>query len=728
MKIFRQTIEQSVRLPEGMWARVRPVLFGQPKDPYDPSVTHRMSLIALLAWVGLGADGLSSSAYGPAEAFTALVSDGYNATYLAIFIALAMAFTVFIISYSYSRIIENFPAGGGGYVVATACLGNTAGVVSGCALLVDYVLTITVSVAAGGDAVFSLLPAEWTIFGHSIRTFKIPIELSTIFLLTMVNLRGVKESVSLLVPIFLTFLITHAVLIVGSLLLHIPHAGQTASQMTENFNNDISALGWFAILHLFFRAYSMGAGTFTGIEAVSNGLSIMREPRVVTGKRTMAFMAISLSLTAGGLIICYALAELRPDAAGHKTLNTLLANDFAGDLRIWDMPVGMWFVWVTIGSQALLLLVAAQAGFIDGPRVMSNMAADEWLPRRFVALSERLVMQNGIVLMGVSAAMLLIATYGDIRTLVLMYAINVFVTFSLSQAAMIRFWVRDRVKHVDVWKQHTSVHLIGFLLCFGILILMIVEKFMQGGWVTILITGGFVIVCMLIRQHYLTLSTAVRKTDRLFANIAKVAKASAPTPAFDNNQSTACLLVKSYNGLGIHSLLSIFRLFPNAFKQVVFVSVGVVDSGLFKGADQIKHLEQTTQENLDQYVRLAHSLGIPATSKFAITTDVVGEASELCVEVAKECPRVTFFAGEVLFGQPHWWDKFLHNDVAYAIQRRIRFVGLSMVILPMLVQQMTGGDKKPLPATRATTSTSAPVNAATPTKPESPPSDPSSSS
>src|SRR5690349_612133 len=149
---------------------LRERIFGQAKDLRDPKIFHHVSLIAFFAWVGLGADGLSSSAYGPEEAFKHLVDDrGVPHYHLAVFMALAIAATVFIISYAYSRIIEHFPHGGGGYLVATELLGKHAGVISGCALLVDYVLTITVSIAGGGDAVFSILPAGWQIY-------KLPVE------------------------------------------------------------------------------------------------------------------------------------------------------------------------------------------------------------------------------------------------------------------------------------------------------------------------------------------------------------------------------------------------------------------------------------------------------------------------------------------------------------------------------------------------------------------------
>src|SRR3954470_19387220 len=195
------------------WKRVRRAVLGEARSVQDPQVFHRISLIAFLAWVGLGADGLSSSAYGPEESFKALANSAYgDQTWMAVGLAVAVAFTVFIISYAYSRIIEHFPFGGGGYVVATRLLGDRFGVVSGCALLVDYVLTVTVSIAAGADAFYSFLPPEWQ---HG----KLMVEFAAIVLLMILNLRGVKESVTILMPIFVMFLVTHAIVILGTFIL-----------------------------------------------------------------------------------------------------------------------------------------------------------------------------------------------------------------------------------------------------------------------------------------------------------------------------------------------------------------------------------------------------------------------------------------------------------------------------------------------------------------------------
>src|ERR1700759_1828043 len=174
-------------------------VFGAPKDVKDPEAFHKLSLVALLAWVGLGADGLSSSAYGPDEAFRAL---GEHVGFAA-FLAVATAGTVFVISYGYSRIIEQFPSGGGGYVVASRLLTPEVGVISGAALLVDYVLTITISIASGADAIFSFIPEHY-------QWMKLPVDFAGVVLLTVMNIRGVKESVTALVPAFGAFILSNA--------------------------------------------------------------------------------------------------------------------------------------------------------------------------------------------------------------------------------------------------------------------------------------------------------------------------------------------------------------------------------------------------------------------------------------------------------------------------------------------------------------------------------------
>ena len=181
---------------------LRRLITGAPLDPLDPRTRQHVALIAFFAWVGLGADGLSSSCYGPEEAFLALGSH----THFGLYLAVAIAVTVFIISLAYNQVIELFPNGGGGYKVATNLLGPHAGLVSGAALIVDYVLTIAISIASGADALFSLLPL-------SLHSYKIGIEIAAIVLLVALNLRGMKEAIKFLLPIFIGFVVVHVVLI-----------------------------------------------------------------------------------------------------------------------------------------------------------------------------------------------------------------------------------------------------------------------------------------------------------------------------------------------------------------------------------------------------------------------------------------------------------------------------------------------------------------------------------
>lgn len=639
-------------------------VLGGPKDVQDRSIFHKLSLIPLLAWIGLGADGLSSSSYGPEEAFRAL--GGH--TYLALLLAVATGFTVFIISYSYSRIIEHFPHGGGGYIVATHTISEKAGVVSGCALLVDYMLTITVSLASCGDAIFSFLPMKY-------HVYKVPFVAALIVLLVVLNLRGVKESVVALAPIFVVFVVTHVILLGYGIVSHAGEVATVVGGFHGHFQSDLTSIGGLAILAIFLRAFSLGAGTYTGIEAVSNGLQIMREPKVQTGKRTMAYMATSLAVTAGALFVCYLLFKVKP--AEGKTLNAILADAMFGG---W--PGGYWLALVTILSEGALLLVAAQTGFIDGPRVMANMAVDSWFPRRFAALSERLTMQNGVLVMGTAALLLLLYTRGSISALVVMYSINVFVTFSLSQFGMSRFYLKNRRKE-SRWKQHILVHLIGLVVCLTILFVTVYEKFQEGGWMTLVITSAAIALCYFIRRHYIDVRESVRHLEEMLEEM----PATEPynNEPVDPKQPTAVLLVSGFNGFGLHTLLSIVRSFPGFYKNYLFVSVAEIDSGTFKGAEEVDALKASVRQGLEKYVKVTRKHGFPADYRMDVATDVVDAATEICKSITQEFPRATFFTGKLVFEQEKFYQRLLHNETASAIQRRLQWEGITTVILPIRV-------------------------------------------
>ena len=644
----------------------RRTIIGARKNIEDPSIFHKIALFPLLAWIGLGADGVSSSSYGPPEAFIALGEH----TYLAVFLALGTAFTVFIISYAYSRIIEHFPGGGGGYIVATHTISEKAGVVSGSALLIDYMLTITVSIAACGEAVFSFLP-------FSYQPYKLPFACLLILILTTMNLRGVKESVITLAPIFLVFIAAHALLLGYGILAHAPQIAPVADGIQSGLSRDLAAIGFIGVLAIFLRAYSLGGGTYTGIEAVANGMQIMREPKVRTGKRTMAYMAISLAVLSGGLFACYLLWNVRPVPG--QTLNAVLANSV---FSTW--PLGGLLALITIFSEAALLCVAAQTGFIDGPRVMANMAIDSWLPRSFALLSERLTMTNGILLMGGSALFLMLFTRGSVLILITMYAINVFLTFSISEFGMSRFFYKNRATEKE-WKRHIPIHLTGLVLCSTILAITLYEKLGQGGWLTLFLTSALVGLCFLIHRHYQKVTKGLRKLDALL-EVMPVAGTKNTEPV-NPHKMTAVQLVTGFHGFGVNTFYSIIKNFPGIYENFIFVSIAVVDSGTFKGAAELKALSESTKKSLEKYVDLAREMGFAADYRMNIGTDVVDMAVPLCQDIGKEFPNSTFFTGQIVFRHENPFQKILHNETAFAIQRRLQYSGITTVIMPVRAEK-----------------------------------------
>ncbi len=657
-------------------SKLKTVVIGKSRDLSDEGLFHKLSLIAFFAWVGLGADGLSSSCYGPEETFKAL--NGH--IYLSLLVAAASVVTVFVVSASYSQIIELFPTGGGGYLVASKLLSPTLGVVSGSALLIDYVLTITISVASGADALFSLLPAASV-------PYKLAVEVAGVCLLTLLNLRGAKEAVLPWVPIFLAFVVTHAFAIGYAVCTHAANFPDLWQHASAEVAASHSQLGWLGMALLVLRAYSMGAGTYTGIEAVSNGLPILREPRVQTGKRTMRYMAISLALTVAGLLVGYLLYRVQPQTG--KTLNAVFFEQLT---TAWPHGAALTFIVVTLASEAALLFVAAQTGFLDGPRVLANMALDRWFPSRFATLSDRFVTQNGILLMGLGALGLMICSRGSVDFLVVLYSINVFITFSLSQLGMVRHWWQER-RALAGWRRRIAINGVGFVMTTFILISLSALKFFEGGWITLVVTGLLVGAAFLIKRHYRRTTLDLRRLDDLVtaaeADCPKpVAAGDAPAPhgpAFNPHAKTAVVLVNGFNGLGLHTLFGIFRMFPGLFKNFVFIQVGVVDAGNFKGAAEMENLQAHLRAEGQRYENYLRKRGFYAEAVSAMGIDVVSEVEKVAPRVLARFPQAIFFAGQLVFAHESFLTRFLHNYAVFAVQRRFYHEGLPLLILPIRV-------------------------------------------
>lgn len=658
-------IERPRRMKSG---KIREIVLGKALDPLETKTRHSLALVAFLAWVGLGADGLSSSAYGPEETFRAL--GAYSE--LGLYMAIATAVTVFIIAMAYNQVIELFPTGGGGYRVASQLVGPYMGLVAGGALVLDYVLTIAISVAAGVEALASLLPMAF-------QPYKLTAEVLFIGLLIVLNLRGIKEAIQVLLPIFLGFVVTHLVLIVYGLFAHASYLPDLVPDTLNNTAALAADVGWLGVISLLLVAYSHGGATYTGLEAVSNNVNILAEPRVHTGKMTMLYMALSLAITASGIILLYLLWDAKPVPG--QTLNATTFKAIIDDMGFGEVVSGILLLLVLV-CEAGLLFVAANTGFLGGPAVLANMAADSWVPHKFRYLSTRLVTQNGILVMGLAALGILLWTKGSITLLVVLYAISVFLTFAISLFGLCLYWWRHR-KDQQPWRRRLLLSLTGFIICFSILCVLLIQKFLQGGWAAVLIIGSIVGLCIVIRNHYSDTKDAIHAVDQVFAGQPFGPNKGVVEP--DPEAHTAVFIVGSSRGGGLHALLWVQRMFPGHFKNFIFVNARTVDTHAYGGEGAVEKMRAEATATLKYFVDFCHSHGMPSSAYLGFGTDVVDEVTKLCEDINKEYPSAIFFTSKLIFENDNWFVRLLHNQAALAIQRRLHFEGLQMVILPMKV-------------------------------------------
>lgn len=646
-----------------IFSRIRKWVIGAPRNPFNPETYRSIALIAFLAWVGLGADGLSSSCYGPEEAYRALLPN----THLALYIALAIAVTVFVISVGYNQVIELFPSGGGGYKVATVLLGPYAGLVSGAALIVDYILTIAVSMTSGVDQLFSLLPPQ-------LSYLKLPTALLGVAALIVMNLRGMKESIKVLLPIFLGFIIIHFALIIYGVTAHANILPTLVPATTLETRHMAHLLGWGAVIALLLHSYSLGSGTYTGIEAVSNNVNRLAEPRVKTGKWTMFYMAVSLAFTAGGIMLLYLLWEAKP--VYNQTMNAVVFHSILGNSNF-----GRFALMITLFFEAGLLFVAANTGFLGGPAVLANMSLDRWLPNRFRHLSSRLVIQNAIIVFGIGAFVILLWTRGHISLLVILYSINVFITFSMSLLGLCVYWIRHRKAGSKYWYWRLLLSLLGFIIAISILSVTIFAKFSEGGWITLLITSFVIGVCLLIRSHYKSVGAKLDVLDKELLPPLKE-KPEKPTE-LDPKAPTAVFFIGKDRAVNMHTLLWVLRMFPDHFKNFIFLGAGSVDIESYQGQTALEDMKKKVEENLQYFVKYCQQYGLAAESYSVYGTDIIDQLTKLSDRVSVKYPNCIFFASKLIFEHDNWITRLLHNETPMMLQRRLHLLGKQFVILPM---------------------------------------------
>jgi hypothetical protein len=390
-----------------------------------------------------------------------------------------------------------------------------------------------------------------------------------------------------------------------------------------------------------------------------------------------------------GLIIGYILYHVTKSPG--RTLNALLMEKISAG---WGVG-GSAFVLVTLFSEAVLLFVAAQTGFLGGPRVLANMSIDRWLPSQFSLLSERLVIKNGIYLMGGAALVLMLASGGSVQFLLVLYAINVFITFFLAQAGMVRHWWQER-RRITVWRRKLAVVAVGLLLTFFILVSQVVLKFGEGGWITLLVTGSLVAVAFTIRRFYARTGRRLARLDSLMTGVAEVETAAPATsksgarrpraPRYDPKGKTAVFLVSGFNGTGLHTLFNVRRIFGDTFRNWFFIQAGTVDADRFKGAEGLASLRMDVETGLERYVTFLKAEGFYARGFSAFGTDISDEICGLAEKLYAEHPAAVFFGGQIVFEQDTFLTRLLFNHTTFAVQRRLHQLGIPFLVMPIRVQ------------------------------------------
>jgi K+ transporter len=283
-------------------------------------------------------------------------------------------------------------------------------------------------------------------------------------------------------------------------------------------------------------------------------------------------------------------------------------------------------------------------------------------------------------------------SHGSVKFLVVLYSINVFITFFLSQLGMVRYWIRKRRK-IKGWLGKLAVNGVGLAMTAFILFSVIIIKFNHGGWLTILITGTLILVALSIKGYYKRTLGLLKRLDKLIdvADISKLEpvreqhKETTSRPVYEPESKTAVIMVSGYNGMGLHTLFNVIRLFGKEFKNFFFIQAGIVDTGNFKGAEEMDRLKTNVESNLDKYVRYMQSQGYYSRGFSAVGVDVADEIANLASDIFREHPKTVFFGGQIVFAQQTILTKALFNYTTFAVQGRLHQQGIPFIIMPIRV-------------------------------------------
>ncbi len=556
-------------------------------------------------------DALSSVAYATEEILLVLVTAGAAAMHLAIPVAVAIAALLAIVALSYQQTIHAYPSGGGSYIVSRANLGANVGLVAAAALMIDYVLTVAVSVAAGVAAVTSAVPA--------LRAHRVALAVISIVVIALANLRGVRESGRIFaVPTYL-FIGTFTVLLAGGFLQlvrgSLPPFGGPPPAVT-------TALTGFLVL----RAFASGCTALTGVEAISNGVPAFREPEAQNAAVTMRWMAgILAALFLGITVLAYAFGVVPSE---DETVASLLARQLFGRGA---------FYYLIQASTALILVLAANTSFADFPRLASLLARDRYVPRQLLTRGDRLVYSNGILILAGLAIVLVVGFGGETHALIPLYAVGVFIAFTLSQSGMARHWLTERGQGGG-WRWRLAINGAGAAVTAVVTLVIAATKFTHGAWIVVLLIPVIVLGFRTIHGHYAAVSREL-SLDTL---------EDEPTLA-----NTVLVLVGDVHRGVVRALRFAQSLSPIA--RAVYVETD----------------PESTRRLEERWAKL--SLGVPLVVLASPYRSVLVPLIEYIDRLQRQGPgqMVTIVIPE--FVPRRWWQHLLHNQTALLIKGALLF-------------------------------------------------------
>ena len=621
---------------------LRRVLIGQPFRSDKLAHTLLPKRIALPVFAS---DAMSSVAYAPEEIFLVLSVAGLSAYAMAPWIGVAVGLVMLVVVASYRQNVHAYPSGGGDYEVVTTNLGPTAGLTVASALLVDYVLTVAVSMASAMSNIGSAVPF--------VAQHKVAFAVCAIVVLTAINLRGIRESgTAFAIPTYAFIAGMFIMLGWGLFQIHVlgrPLQAESAAFELQSEHGDI--LG-FALVFLVARAFSSGCAALTGVEAISNGVPAFRKPKSRNAATTLLMLGgIAVTLLMGiillavdtGVKIAARPAEQLVGAPADYHQKTLVAQ-LAGTV-FHDFPLGLYLI---AGVTALILVLAANTAFNGFPVLGSILAQDRFLPRQLHTRGDRLAFSNGILFLALAAIAFIVAFRAEVTALIQLYIVGVFVSFTLSQIGMVRHWNRHLRTEDDPAERRRmirsrTVNTIGFIATGSVLIVVLVTKFLAGAWIAIVAMSGLFILMKAINRHYNAVTRELTPTKEQEGDIVLPSR------------NHAVVLVSSMQLPVLRALAYARATRPDVLEAL---TVNVDDT-------ETRRLTRAWEES---------DINVPLKVVASPYREVTGPVLDYVRRISKEAPRtvVTVFVPEYVVG--HWWEGLLHNQTALRLKTRLLFI------------------------------------------------------